>query len=464
MHVWRSNTEAEIHGAPRWFLQYAARHLSVPVAAGQKPGSRFGEVWYHEGEPWGSLLHVDGASGRVAAGLAGYVAQIAQHYGLACETRDMRAVPEDQIPWWSMSAKWRPYQDDVHRAVLSSPTGVIDAPPRSGKTLMSARIIDTLGRPTLLVAPTVAIVRQTYGVLCRHFSEDMVARLDGSAKPAQRDISKPIVVATAPSAVRQSPEWFATRELLIIDEFHHAAAETYHRISAKARNAYFRYMLTGTHFRTGDDRLAMEAVCSNVIHRIRVEDLIPDYLAPPRVVFCPIDAPPLGYTMDWREAYELGIVEHEQRNDAVVRLAKMLALDNGIPTLVLARRRAHADALGERIPESVVVKGGEASLTSRSVAQFLDGAHQVLIGTTVLGEGVDVPRAAALIYASGGADGVTLMQSYFRPLTAAPGKMIGRIYDFQDRHHRTLRDHSEKRQSFVARRLGPCVSAPRGRR
>ncbi len=464
MHIWRSNASAEIHGAPPWFLQYAARHLSVPVPAGQKPGERFGSIWWYEDEPWGSLVHIEGTSARIAPGLAGYVLELAELYRLPASVHDTRERPEDQIPWWSVSAKWRPYQDDAHRAVLASETGVIDAPPRSGKTLMAARIIDTLARPTLCVAPTVAIVRQTYDVFCEHFGEDMVARLDGSARPHQRDISKPIVIATAPSAVRQSAEWFATREALLIDEFHHAAAETYHRISSKAVNAYYRYMLTGTHFRTGADALAMQAVCSNVIHRIRVQDLIPEYLVVPRVVFCPVGAKPLGYTIDWREAYDLGIVEHEERNDLIARLATMLAIDNGIPTLVLVKRRAHADALGERIPESCVVKGGQAVLTSREVKRFLDGHHQVLIGTTVLGEGVDVPRAAALIYASAGADGVTMMQSYFRPLTAAPGKTVGRIYDFQDHHHRTLREHAGKRMSFVQRQLGRCVFAPKGPR
>jgi superfamily II DNA or RNA helicase len=460
MHVWRSNTHAEIHGAPPWFLDYLGRHLSIAVAAGQRPSERFGRVWWWEGEPWGSLVHQEAGSGRVAAGLTPYVAQLAQHYRLPCEVHDRRQRPEDRIPWWSVDASWRPYQDAVHKAVMANPTGVVDAPPRSGKTLMAARILDALACPALYVAPTVAIVEQTYRVLSAHFGTDMVARLDGNAKPEEKDISRPIVISTAPSAVRQEREWFRTRELLIIDEFHHAAAETYHKISAAAENAYFRYMLTGTHFRSGDDALAMQAVCSQVIHQIHVKDLVPDYLAPPRVFFVPVRGPKIGYTTDWHAAYEQGIVDYEPRNEMIVRLATMLAVDNGVPTLVLCRRRAHADALGERIPESVVVKGGAQALTSKSVARFLEGRHQVLIGTTVLGEGVDVPRAAALIYASAGNEGVGMMQSYFRPLTAAPGKTVGRIYDFQDRHHDTLRAHARNRMAFAERQLGRCVLAP----
>jgi superfamily II DNA or RNA helicase len=460
VHIWRGNAHAEIHGAPPWFLQYAGRHLSVPVPLGTKPSERFGSVWWYQDEPWGSLVHVEGSSARVSAGLGRYIEGLARHYQLPCETHDTRQRPEERIPWWSVTAKWRPYQDDVFKACMAGETGIIDAPPRSGKTLMAARCIDALAVPMLYVAPTVAIVRQTYDVLKAHFGEALCARLDGEATPAEKDISKPIVIATAPSAVRQSEDWFRTREMLIIDEFHHAAAKTYHSISAKAENAYYRLMFTGTHFRSGDDALAMEAICSQVIHRIRVQDLVPDYLAPPRVCFAPVVGPPLEYVQDWREAYERGIVEYEPRNNLIARLAKTLAVDNGVPTIVLVRRRAHADHLGERIPESVVVKGGQNALTSRSVREFLDERHQVLIGTTVLGEGVDVPRAAALIFASGGAEGVTMMQSYFRPLTAFAGKTVGRIYDFQDRHHRTLREHARKRMAFAQRQLGRCVFAP----
>ena len=122
--------------------------------------------------------------------------------------------------------------------------------------------------------------------------------------------------------------------------------------------------------------------------------------------------------------------------------------------IVLTRRRAHADLLGSLIHNAVVVKGGEGVLSSRAVHDFQEGRHQVIVGTTVIGEGVDVPRASALVFASGGNDGVMMMQSYFRPLTARPGKEVGRIYDFIDSHHGTLRKHSENRIAMARAQLG----------
>lgn len=332
---------------------------------------------------------------------------------------------------------------------------MVDAVPRSGKTLMAARAIDALAVPTLYIAPSVAIVRQTYEVLCRHFGEDNVARLDGTAKPEERDISKSIVVATAPSAVKQSKEFYQTRDLLIIDEFHHAAAETYHKINLLAENIYYRLCFTGTYWRTGEDRLALEAVCSRVLYRITLHDLVPEYLVPPFIYFVPFRTEVIK-AKDWREAYVKGIMECEERNILIRDIAIKLANEN-IPTIVLVKRRDHADLFGEMIPDSVVAKGGEGVLTSRTITKFLGGEFLTLVGTTVLGEGVDLPNAAALIYASGGSDSVQMMQAYFRPFTAYPGKEWGRVYDFQDGHHATLQRNAKERVACAKRYLGESV-------
>ncbi len=449
MYVDRFNAWAEVKRAPAWFLSYLARHLSVPVEPGTEPGFRFGVMWQHNSQLYGSLVKHD----VVPAGLVPHVEAIAQHYGLACEVYDRRERPLEGYPYHVVKAKWRPYQDEVQKQVVRHGTGVIDAPPRSGKTLMAARAIDAYALPSVYIAPSVQIVRQTYEVLCKHFGEDLVARVDGDAKPHERDPEKLIVISTPNSAVTLPQEWWDRRDMLIVDEFHHAAADTYHRINALAANVYYRYGWTGTHFRSGDDRLAMEAVCSYLLYKIPVDYLVENgWLAPARVFFAPVRSSSKGGA-DWRVAYQRGIVDNDERNALVVHIATTM-VENGVPTIVLTRRRKHADALAEAIPEAVAVKGGENALTSQSVRDFLDGRFACLVGTTVIGEGVDVPRAGALVYASGGNDGVLMMQSYFRPLTASPGKAVGRIFDFVDHHHATLAKHSERRIEMAREQFG----------
>jgi superfamily II DNA or RNA helicase len=450
VRIERHNAWAYVHGAPAWFLEYLVRHLSVPVSPMATEGMRFGCLWTHEGQRYGSLVK----GSMVPAGLAPHVEALAKHYGVPSEAVDARRRPEDQLPLWNVRAPWRPYQDAVHRQVCLHGTGVIDAPPRSGKTLMAARAIDVLNLPTVYVAPSVQIVKQSARVLRSFFGDDMVARLDGEVRPIDRDPEKQIVVATPNSVLNMPQEWWDRRGLLIVDEFHHAAADMYHRINMLAHNTYYRYGFTGTHFRTGDDRLAMEAVCSHVLFKIPVDYLVTNgWLAPPHVFFANVNPDRTCGGHDFRTAYQNGIVRHEKRNSLVVTIANTLA-ENGIPTIVLTRRRLHADLIGGEIPNSVVVKGGENALTSEAVKDFLAGRYQVLVGTQVIGEGVDVPAAAALVYACGGNDGVQMMQSYFRPLTAHEGKSVGRIYDFIDPQHSTLRRHSTKRLAMAREQFG----------
>lgn len=453
MQVWRSNAFAEVHGAPLWFLTNLAHHLAVPIESGKvKKGRRFSNVFMFQGAPYGSLLHAN----RTAAGLTPHIVAIARYYGLSCEVRDTRQRPDDAFPWFSVQANWRPYQDGVHQEILKHGTGIIDAPPRSGKTMMAVRAIDTLAHPTIYLAPSLAIVRQTYQVMVKHFGPDLVGRLDSQAQPHEKDITKPVVVATPQSALKQDQQWWDQRKMLIIDEFHHSAADMYHRINEKAHNIFYRLCFTGTHFRSGEDKLAMEAVCSTVLYSIPVPYLVHHgWLVPARVVFAEAGGPKLA-TRDYKKAYKEGIVEREERNAKVIHIAKTLAASD-IQTIVLVKRRKHADQLGERIPDSCVVKGGDNALVSNRIQHFRDGRYSVLIGTTVIGEGVDLPTAGALVYASGGTDSVTMMQSYFRPLTANHGKQVGLIYDFVDSHQRTLLRQSERRIKFAELHLGHKV-------
>lgn len=454
MRLVRGNAWTELERAPAWFLDLVAFHLAVPVELTEfKYGARFGASFIHENRHYGSLLH---KRALVAAGLTPHVQALAQHYNQPCELVDIRERPAGGYPMFSVNVPWREYQDRVHHQMIEHGYGVVDVPPRGGKTSMAARIVDVLALPTVYVAPSLPIVLQTYKRFCEWFGEEYVARLDGEATAKEKDVSKKIVIATAASAVRQPREWWRTREILLIDEFHHGAADTYHQINAHCDHLFHRYCFTGTHFRTGEDGLAMEAVCSQVLQRVSVSELVnTGFLATPRVFFLPTKSSgkDLRGIQSYDVLYKHGIVRDEARNHEVCEVVGALAA-KGIPTIVLTRRREHADNLGDLIPDAKVVKGGEQELTSKTVANFAAGHFGVLVGTTVIGEGVDLPRAAALVYASGGRGGVGMIQSYFRPLTATADKSVGRIYDFVDNSNRLLLEQSVDRLAYARTYLG----------
>jgi superfamily II DNA or RNA helicase len=424
----------------------------VPIEATVAHGVRFSHTFLHEEQWWGSLAWED----RIPAGLTARAQAIAQHYGVACTVRDTRIRPSQGYPWHSVTGvAWRPYQERAHEAAVLHGSGVVVAPPRAGKTLLQARLLDVLALPAIVLAPTVAIVAQTYGRFAEIWGADLVSRLDGDAQPSERDPLRPIVVSTIPSALALPLEWWATRQVLILDEVHHAAANTWHEINQRAEHIYHRYGYTGTHYRSGEDALAMHAVLGEVIADIPLAELIAGgYLAVPRVLWVKHSKGRAKLpTGNFAALYKAGIAEYEPRNAAVINIAGALR-DHGEHTIVLTRRRAHADMLGKAIEGSIVVKGGEGPQTAGAIRDFLAGRYSVLIGTTVIGEGVDLPRASALVYAAGGNGGVQMMQSYFRPLTGHAGKSIGRIYDLWDSHSELLRKQSADRMQFARDQLG----------
>ena len=68
-----------------------------------------------------------------------------------------------------------------------------------------------------------------------------------------------------------------------------------------------------------------------------------------------------------------------------------------------------------------------------------------VVGTSVIGEGRDVPAADALVYAAGGKSRVKVKQDYFRVLTEHAGKRVGIIVDAADTQHKTLVGHAADR-------------------
>lgn len=451
IQITRHNSWLEISGASNEAIDRLRWHLAIPIAEvpPAKEEMRFASWWIHDEQIYATLVRAEG----MPAGLLAHAQSVLRAYGYAHQVVDARLKPPNPLPLWQFVMPWRPYQNDVQqRLILNDAIGVIEASPRSGKTAIAMRAIDSFSQPTLYVAPSVSIVAQTYRRMVDAFGEDQVARLDGDARPFERDESKLIVVATIASALKLDPRWFKTRHMLVLDECHHAASLSLHRLNRLCSHVYHRIGLSGTYFRSGEDELAMHAVCGQPIFSISPIELVArGYLARPRVVFAPIRHRVTGGV--WPALRAKGIAFNKERNETVAKIARVMAA-NEIPTIIIAGLRKHADRLAEMIEDSCVVKGGNGALTDARLEEFRQGNIPTLIGTSVIGEGVDLPNAGALIYAAGGNGTVAMLQAYFRSLTANDGKDLGRVFDFDDLGHETLRRQSASRRALATSYLG----------
>ncbi|WP_265328406.1 DEAD/DEAH box helicase, partial [Acinetobacter baumannii] len=74
----------------------------------------------------------------------------------------------------------------------------------------------------------------------------------------------------------------------------------------------------------------------------------------------------------------------------------------------------------------------------------------VLIGTTILDVGVDVPAVGLIILAGGGKAEVALRQRIGRGLRAKKfGPNVAFIVDFTDQHNSTLKSHARQRLQII---------------
>lgn len=477
------NTNTSIYHADRWSLWVLDRELRYPtsVATAKEAGFQApGNVGEWDG--WISLLHQPKTmQPYFPTGLLGRVRRLCRKMQIPYVVEDARQKPSEGMPEFPSDGQTiidREYQIEAETRALEVGRGVLNMPPRSGKTRTMLSIVGKLGLPTIWVVPTDAIAQQTvracetfYG---KHFAHHQVGAQfskEQGAMELHRAVNSRVIVCTAATAVRLPPEIYNSRECLVVDEWHHSAAKTYREIMKLCDHIYYRFGMTGTFFRSGDDDMAMHALLSNEIYRVGSDQLLRDgYLVPTKSVYIPCDAPrlqcPKKYTEDGVEVKRVapwlkyGVQEHTYRNQLCAYAAGYLHNILSRKVLVLVSTKEQGRRIERMISTQIPAKEPGAQFnpvefisTDRRRAtqqQILKAFNEtdevrVLVGTSLVGEGVDLPPADALVYARGGKAEVELAQNSFRVCTAWGGKKDAIIVDFADRHNKHLMRHSKQR-------------------
>ena len=454
---------------PEWvgYIDNLLRYPSEIVAAKEAGYISPDDQW----DGWVRLLRkTKTIPWRFPTGLLSRVLEASSLMGAEVYVRDGRQKPLEGVPDHP-AIPLRSYQQEAVKKAVQANRGVIDAPPRSGKTRILCEIHRQLSLPTIWIAPTDNIVKQTVAVLEEFFGKNYAVQLTypserelRASKEAKEASYKRVVVCTAATAAMLDDEFFQTREVLIVDEFHHAGAKTYRAIFQKCDHIYFRFGATGTFFRTGADEMEMHGLLSNTVYKIDAKDLLEmGHLVPTRVVFVPVDGPRLqvpSTATTYQSGFgKHGVQEHDRRNQ-LITMSAVLLNQTGRKTLILVATKKQGYILKKAIqsfippkkrgaefdPVEFVSTDKDRKVQGRILKAFLESEEvQILIGTSLLGEGTDLPNCDALVYAKGEKAEVTLTQNAYRVCTAVDGKKDAIIVDFADRHYKKLMDHSLER-------------------
>jgi len=398
------------------------------------------------------------------AGLLPDVVEALQKEGAKVQVDDQRHCPargtepcaQVQLEGVSFAYPFE-YQPACAQTLVNAHRGIAAVATNGGKTTIAALVIKTLKLPTLFMVPSLDLLHQTRKVFMQRLdlSLDGVGICgDGKWQPG-----KWITVATVDTLRARLEQEECQRllhnvDVMFIDECHHTGSDTWYEVVSHC-SAFYRFGLSGTPLkRTDGADLRLVAATGRVAYEIRNKELIERGISVrPHIHWLKIRDPRIAEGAKYPEAHQLGIVENVFRNMTLCRKAAEF-VSQGLSVLILVDELKHGRILDERlwsfrksefIPHQFISGEEPSEVRSKAFEEFKQGVIKVLIATSIMNEGIDMPNIDVLILAAGGKSSIRTLQRIGRGLRR--GGNIDRLYvvDFVDFQHKYLLKHSLQR-------------------
>lgn len=341
-------------------------------------------------------------------------------------------------------------QDRAVNALTKTDTGVLVAPPGSGKTVMAIALLARRARNTLILVHRRPLVEQWVARIASFTG--MSARDIGQITSGKRRVTGRIDVATVQSLVRKGvvDDMVAAYGQVIVDECHHVAAMSIERVLAEVRARYVTG-LTATPTRRDGLQPIVHMQLGPVRHTMGSGAARSTFFSQRLVVR---DTPFVddGAERPIQEVYA-ALGSSAARNNLICEDV-LSALEEGRSPILLTERREHLEYLAERLrPHArhvVVLHGGGGVKVRREALQQLaeippDEERLVLATGRYAGEGLDDARLDTLFLATPFAWKGTLVQYAGRLQRKYTAKHEVRIYDYVDRAVPVLERMFQKR-------------------
>lgn len=332
--------------------------------------------------------------------------------------------------------------------------GVVVLPTGAGKTQLAVMAIDDRRRSTIVIAPTLDLVRQWYDVLGATFGVPI-----GVVGGGEHDV-RPLTVTTYDSAYIHMEHLGSRFGLVVFDECHHLPSPTY-ALSARLAIAPFRLGLTATPERADGLDAALQELVGPTVYRRDISELAGGYLAEydterVEVELSPeereehdaerqiyrdfigmngiVMSSPRGFsefvmrsarTADGRRAMKAYRRQRELAFAATAKLAyleHLLSIHKSDRALVFTQDNATAHLVARTFLVPVITHQTKVTERSAILAGFAAGTYSAIVTSKVLNEGVDVPDANVAVVLSGSGSVREHVQRLGRILRQREGK------------------------------------------
>ena len=284
--------------------------------------------------------------------------------------------------------------------------------------------------------------------------QTIAARLKGASK---KDTA--IIAKQKEAEKKQMLSILEKMEFIVLEEAHESSGNQYFEICNLCKNASYRLALTATPFMKDDEEANMRLMAVSGPIGIHVtEKLLIDrgILAKPYFKIIQLQEKPkyLRKSTPWQQAYRLAIVENEERNQQIVSEA-LKAKHHGLSVMCLVLHKDHGKML-KTLMEDVGLRVefifGESNQKTRqaNLDKLKNNEINVLIGSTILDVGVDVPAVGMVILAGAGKAEVSLRQRIGRGLRAKKqGPNVCFVVDFDDPWSKHTMTHALMRRNVI---------------
>lgn len=317
-------------------------------------------------------------------------------------------------------------EDGKTIALLYHATGV-------GKTITAATDAKAVGGRTLFLVNALKLASQAKETFAKVWPEATLGEYTGS----QKDITQTVIFATVQSISKDLEKFSPTDfDYLIVDECHHAAANTYQKIFTYF-HPKFILGLTATPERSdGEDMLEL---FQNVAHKMDLKTAVE------RGVLVPIRCIRVKTNIDLTDVRINGIKYNSQdlesklfipeRNQLIVDT--YLKYVNGKKTVIFCASVDHAAEIAKLLRDNGVkaeaVSGRDrVEVREKILKDYETGSTNVLCACDLLNEGWDSPHTTVLFMARPTMSKTIYLQQLGRGTRRCPGKEDLLVIDFVD--------------------------------
>jgi superfamily II DNA or RNA helicase len=387
-------------------------------------------------------LSDDGATMAVPRGLLPHCAELAALAGAHVELTDLRPVFE-RIPV-EFTGDLLPAQKTALQQLLAQESGVLVAPPGSGKTVIACAAIAKRTVPTLILVHRKQLADQWKKQLLQltDLKKKSIGTLD--AKEARRSGIVDIAMLQTLARDHESDRMLEGYGQIVIDECHHVPAVSFEAVLKRIRARHF-LGLTATPYRKDGLEKIVAMQCGPVAHTMEETDA-QSQLARQVILR------ETNFRMEEGDSGRFAIHEiwqalvTDKERLQLVASDILTALDEGRFPLILSDRKDHLELLlneitamqcGQRSVGFVVTsetgKRARSRIMEEVKAMRERGESPFLLSTgSLIGEGFDLPELCTLVLAMPLSFRGRLVQYAGRLHRQSTGKDDVRIYDYVD--------------------------------